>query len=692
MAGANSNIQVTGLDFNDIKSNFITYLRGQDTFKDYNFEGSGLNVLLDVLAYNTQYNAYYLNQVANEMFLDSATQRSSVVSHAKLLSYTPQSAIAPSATINVTFTGVTSSALTLPAYSTFLSEAVDGVNYNFVNPESYTVNVSNNTAIFESVEIKQGSQSTLTFNVNLATNPSCLFEIPDSTIDTTTLVVSVRPSSTSTERVIFSPATNYLTLDGQSNVYFLQESLTGTYEIYFGDGIIGSKLSDGSVVNVTYLTTEGLSSSGANNFTLMDKVGNYTSTITGITPASEGKTKESLDQIKYQAPKSYAAQGRAVTTEDYITAIQQNKLGITFDAVNVWGGQQNDPPVYGQVFIALKPSGAYSLTQTQKQRLINEVIKPISVLTVEPTIVDTDYTYIKLDVNVYYDPNKTTLSASQLQSGLTTSIRSFANTSLNTFNSTFNAFDLLKTIQSYDSSIITSEYGIELQKKFFPNLTSPTTYKLLYNTSLEKGILLSGVNSNPSVIFKDPITPTLSIDGIHIEEVPMHTNGVESISVINPGYGYQYTPTVKIVGDGTGASAHAIVVNGSVKSIVIDKPGTGYTSASATIVPQTNDTTGQLATVVVNLEGRYGTLRSYYYNSNNIKTIFDENVGTIDYSKGVITLTSFGPMGVNNPLGQLTVGAKPTTSIISSTYNRIITVDPYDPNAVTVNVIAKTSK
>ena len=692
MAGANSNIQVADLDFNSIKNNLKTYLQGQDTLKDYNYEGSALSNLLDVLSYNTQYNAYYLNQVANEMFLDSALQRGSVVSQAKLLNYTPKSAIAPTATVDLTFTGVTNSSLTIQKFTPFLSEAIDGVNYTFSASDNITVNTLNNTATFKNLVIKQGIPTTIQYTVDSIKNPSYIFEISDANIDTTTLQVVVQSSTGNDGRVTYTLADNYLSLNGTSNVYFLQENLNGKYEIYFGDGILGNKLIDGNVISISYIVTEGSAAAGANNFVLMHPVSGYsTYTLNSVTPATQGGDKESINSIKFQAPKAYAAQNRAVSKNDYITAIQQNSLGISFDAVNVWGGEENDPPIFGQVFVCLKPSGSYNLTQTQKQRIISEVIKPISVLTVTPNIVDPDYTYIKLDLNVYYDPSKTSLTSAQLESGLKTAIYNFASTSLNTFNSTFNSYDLLNTIQNYSNSILTSEYKIQLQKKFFPNLGTPTTYNLYYNVPIEKGIFLSGVGSSPSMQYLDPTNLANIIEGVYLEEVPSSTYGLDTISVINPGFGYQSTPKVTILGDGTGATAHAIISGGSIKSIVIDTAGVNYTSAIAVITAADGDTTGQLGAAVVNLQGRYGTLRSYYNNTSNIKTIFDQNVGLVDYTGGVVTLNSFNPHGVDNPLGHLTVSVNPTTSIISSSYNKIITIDPYDPLAITVNMIAKTS-
>ena len=691
MAGANSNIQITDLDFNDIKTNLRNFLKSQNALKDYNFEGSALSVLLDILSYNTQYNAYYLNMVANEMFLDSAIQRESVVSLAKLLNYTPKSAIAPEATINVLVNQVTDASLTLPKNAQFLSENIDGTNYNFVTTDSSTVAVSGQQALFSNVSIKQGIVSSISYQVDSTTNPTYTFSIPDENVDTTTLLVSVQQSVSNTTYEIFTKASDVLLLTAESTVYFLQEGVNGLYEINFGDGILGKKLVNGNIVNLNYLSTSGSGSAGANSFINMNSIGGFSNvTVTSVQPASFGQDRESVDSIKFQAPKSFSAQKRAVTKEDYITAIQQNNLGYSFDAVNVWGGQENDVPIYGQVFISLKPAGSYNLTQLQKQKLIQDVIKPISVLTVTPTIVDPDYSYLQLTINVLYDPNKTNLTSSQIKTNVKTAILNLAASQLNTFNSTFNITNFNNVVNNVSSSIITNEISVQVQKKFFPILTVPTTYSLYYGTPLKRGMFQSGISTSPSLQFRDPDNLSSIIDGVQIEEMPSSTGGVESISIINPGFGYQSAPTIEILGDGVGATAEAVIsITGSLKSINITNKGSGYTNAIVKITAKSNDTTGQLAAAIVNLEGRYGTLRSFYNNNENVKIILNSSVGTVDYNLGVITLENFNPYGVQNDLGQLTVSANPTTSIISSTYNRIITVDPFDPNSIIVNVNTK---
>jgi hypothetical protein len=692
MAGANSNFNITELDFDSIKTSLKNYMKDNGVLQDYNYEGSAISTLLDIMAYNTQYNAYYLNMVANEMFMDTALQRNSVVSQAKLLNYVPKSAIAPTASINLTVNQVLTSSLTLPKYTNFLSESIDGINYNFVSTDAQTVNVVNNTAQFNNVTLKQGQAANYSFNVDLTNNPKSLFKLPEIGIDTTTLRVAVQESSSNSSITTYSLASDYLTLNNNSLVYFLQEGMNGLYEIYFGNNVLGKSLNNGNIVRVSYVVTKGTGSTGANNFVVMGTIGGYGNTvITSITSSSQGSLKETIDSIKYQAPKNYAAQNRAVTKDDYITAIQQNNLGYSFDAVNVWGGQQNDPPVYGRVFVCMKPTGAYTITENQKAKLIKDVLKPISIMTVEPTIVDPDYTYVQVTANVLYDPKKTTATATQIKAAVRNVINSYAKSTLNTFNSTFKASDFNNRINAVDASIITNEISIQLQKKFFPNLSTPTTYKLYYGAPLKKGMFLSGILSSPTVVYRNPLNLAQTIQGLYIEEVPSSTGGVESITVTNPGFGYQYPPTVTILGDGTGATAQATIVNGVIRSINVLTPGTGYTSAIIKITNSANDTTGVLGAGTVSLQGRYGTLRTYFNDDLNVKTIFNGNIGTVDYNEGIVTLNAFSPITVDNPLGQLTLTANPTSTIVSSSYNRIITLDEFDPQAIIVNVTAKST-
>lgn len=688
---ANNNIQITNLDFDSIKNNLKTFMRGQDKFKDYDFEGSGLSVLMDLMAYNTHYNAYYLNMVANEMFMDTAALRSSVVSHAKLLNYTPKSAQAPTAFITLLSNNVTSSSLTLPKFTKFQSEAVDGVNYTFITKDEITVNVDNNVATFTDIEIIQGEPISLTFSYSSSSNPKQLFVLPDTGIDTSTLVVQVQNSSIDLTINTYKLGQDVTGINGSSLVYFLQEGLDGSYEIYFGDNVLGSSLTDGNLVLVSYVVTNGTSSAGANNFVLMDTLGVGYNTVTPIVQASTGSGKESIDSIKFNAPKHYSTQGRAVSKDDYISIINNNNLGYNFDSVNVWSGTDNDPPAFGQVFISMKPTGGYTMTQTQKDKITNFVIKPASVLTVEPRIVDPDYTYLNVISNVQYDQRRTNLTSEQIKSKVIASIQSFGNSTLNTFQSTFSLADLIVAIKNADPSITSNDCQVKIEKKFYPILDTIRNYTLNYGVPLKRSILFSGITSVETIQYYNNDSNALLINDVYIEEVPFASSGIDKITVLNPGYNYTQVPQVVINGDGTGATATAEIVNGYINKIIVTNSGSDYTQAVITIINDPQDKSGSSGSAVATIQGQYGNLRSYYYdqNNNNAKTILNSSVATVDYYNGKITFQDFSPHDVNNALGLLTIKANPDTSILSASQNRILTIDPFDPLAISVNVTTK---
>jgi hypothetical protein len=610
MAGANTNVQMTDLDFNSIKNNLKTFLQSQDTLKDYNYEGSALSTLLDVLSFNTQYNAYYLNMVANEMFLDSSIQRASVVSHAKALDYIPRSYTAPTAVINLTVNSVTENSLTLPKFTSFMSESIDGVNYNFVTVDEKTVTVVTNTATYENVTLKQGIPTSLTFQVNLTTNPATMFEIPEIMVDISTLSVAVQESFSNTATTIYTQAVDYLSLDDTSTVYFLQENTKGSYELYFGDGVIGKKLTEGNIIRLSYLITQGSAAAGANNFVLMDPINGYSNhTLFPISPASQGSNRESIESIKFQAPKHYAAQKRAVTKEDYITIIQRNKFNIPVQSVSIWGGEENDPPKYGAIYAAIKPTGDYYLTDYQKQVLIDDVIKPVSVMTVTPEIIDPDYVYLTLTSEILYDIKKTTLTAAQIASVVKQGIINFTNTNLNTFNSTFVVGDLIAYIKTLNTAIVGVDFDVFLQKRFVPVSNKSLDYTIKFSNAIEQTLGAKQVQIIPS--FSQYDSDGTLIENIYFEES-------------------------------------------------LDFPG---------------------------------TLKTYYY-LNGVKYILhnsnaSDNAGTIDYANGIIRLNNFVPNTINATDGVLRVNASAATRIVSTAYNRVLTLDEFDPVAITVNVTAK---
>ena len=359
MATNPKRLNVTEFDFDDIKENLKTFLRAQSQFTDYDFEGSGMSVLLDTLAYNTHYLGFNANMLANEMFLDSASLRSSIVSHAKMLGYEVSSCSSPTALLNVSLI-TTSPSSTMPAGTAFTT-TVDGTSYQFVTISDITATNAGSGVNFDSVPVYEGSYVTTKYIVDTS-DVEQRFIRPDNRADTTTLTVKVQTSATDTSSVTYTKATDISQLSSSSTVYFLQEVERGRFEIYFGDGIVSQAVSDGNVVVFTYVVTNKTAANGASSFTSPSTIdGVSTINITTVSSASGGAEPESLQSIKLQAPLDYSAQGRCVTIEDY--KVYAKKLFPNTQAVSVWGGEDgsfdtstgvSSTPEYGKVFISIK--------------------------------------------------------------------------------------------------------------------------------------------------------------------------------------------------------------------------------------------------------------------------------------------------------------------------------------------------
>ena len=685
-------LNVTELDFDSIKSNLKNFLRQQSEFQDYDFEGSGLSVLLDILAYNTHYNAYYLNMLANESFLDSASLRNSVVSHAKRVGYTPRSARAARSVVNMTVYSpdTTPGSLTLPKGFVFYSSQLDGFSYKFTTLESTTVSKTSNTFIYNNLPIYEGRLSSYSFTNSYSSNPNQVFSIPDSNIDTDTLRVSVQQSASNTSTTVYQKLEDALTITGNTEVYFLQEGRSGQYEIYFGDNTIGKKIPDGSIVIAEYLITNAENANKANNFVAGSSVNGLTNVVVNtLVGGSGGSPRETVDEIKYGAPLSLLSQNRAVTKNDYIRLIQQKYP--QFESVNVWGGEENDPPVYGKIFISAKPKLGFEISQTEKDYVKQNILKPISILTVLPEIVDVDYNYLKLQVNAYYTKSKLAISESQLKDGIRTTIQNFTTTNLNQFNTYFKFSGLETAIDSFDRAIVSNELSLFVAKKFRPNLGVSDNYTLDYGFELIRGT----TNDN---FYSSPDFTVLDEQGVgrqcFFEEIPSSYTGLESVTITNPGYGYTSTPTVEIIGDGIGAAATAVIVNGKLSAVNVTKPGVGYTTAAIRI----NGGGGQLAEGVGVLQGRYGQLRISYFktdedSSQSTKVIINQNInngviGTIDYQLGRISIKNFAPTAVNNDFGDIQVHIRPKTNIIQSKLNKMLVLDTEDPTSIIVKTVA----
>lgn len=694
MATSNNALKVADLDFFSIRNNLKDYLRNQATFQDYDFEGSGMSVLLDILAYNTYYNAFYLNMAANESFLDTAQIRNNVLSHAKLVNYVPMSKRGAMAKINVVVTpgpneDQDAQFITLDKWTNFLGADKDQVNYPFVAVNSNTAVKTNGSFTFSNVVIRQGEVVTRQFPVT-ANNIARRFQIPSSNVDTSTLIVSVQESNSNTQLTQYTLAGDFVDIRANSTVYFIEEDHDLNYSIYFGDDVIGKRPANGNIVQVTYLDTVGTKANSIVKFapTDGDGIAGYKSNVrvTLVEASINGAEKETVDQIKFRAPNYYVAQNRAVTKSDYETILTKSYPNI--EAVSVWGGEENDPPVYGRVFMSLKTTGYFTLTNVEKEEIRNTVIRNRNVLTVDPEIVDPDFIFLLIRGKVRYNPNLTTRSQGQINNLIKEAIYDYATTELYTFKSTFKLSKLQSYIEQAEPSITSSDIDIFMQKRQKIEIGDRNNYVLNYNTPLRKGDYNFKLYSYPTLGINDVTNVRRDV---LLEETPESFTGIDSIEIISPGINYSAGSKLTITGDGTGAEAVATIVNGRIVKIEVTNPGINYTRAFVSI----DDADGSGAVLTVRLKATLGTLRAYYFKSNGEKVFVNENAGTINYATGRVTLNSLlvQSMPANDFYDQdvLTVNVVPEQGVIEPLRNRILAIDTNNIQAVQLELIPETA-
>lgn len=678
---AQNRLQVTDLDFDTIKTNLKSFLKQQTEFQDYDFEGSGLNVLVNLLAYNTHYNAYYLNMVANEAFLDTALLRDSVVSHAKTLGYVPYSKTAATASINLTINSgnTTLDTLTIPKGYVFNSKLVDKRIFSFVVMNGVTVTKSDTSYYFENLEIKEGQLMSYTFNYDESANPKSTFTLPDTSIDTSTITVSVRPSESNTSTTVYNKVTDILDVGADSAVFYLQESKGGKYQIYFGNGTVGRKIEDGSVVTVGYLSTNGELANKIDGFGMSSSIGAFTTgTISVVSVAGGGSDRETVDEIKSSSPVQFATQNRLVTKVDYESYIKKNYPSI--DSLSVWGGEDEIPPIYGKVLISLKPKENYYITETEKTRIIDEIIKPKAIVSVSAEIRDPEYLYLILNSVVKYDDRKTTLNENSLRTSIRNAIIGYKNTYLNKFNSIFALSKLQDEIDNVSfNGIIGSETIVRLQKRFQPEVGTTSNYTINFGVPLHRGTITNRLTSSE---FTTTDSSGVSRTAV-IEEIPQSSTGISSIEISNAGYGYQTAPTVTITGDGVGATALAVIQNGRITEIKMTNRGSDYSRAVVTI----SGGGGYNASAAAVIDTKVGTIRTIYYDSNANRQVINPSVGTINYSTGVITINDLKILAVATPDGLIRLTLESESGIIESIRNTIITIDETDPAAVATQLL-----
>ena len=488
MAVNDTRLNVTEFDFDEVKDNLKIFLKGQTEFKDYDFEGSGMNSLLDVLAYNTHYLGFNANMLANEMFLDSASLRSSVVSHAKTLGYVPTSARAATATVDVTLNTTTLASATMEAGQVFTT-TVEGTDFQFVTAADVTASNIGSGITFNDIDIYEGTFVTTRYTVDTS-DVDQRFLLRDNRADTTTLTIKVQTSSSDTTTATYTEATDITQVATDSKVYFLQEVEAGRFEVYFGDGIVGIALSDDNIVIMTYVVSNKSDANGAAIFKNSGAIASITDVaVATVSSASGGSEAETIKSIKYNAPLDYAAQGRCVTAEDY--KVYAKKLFPKTQSVSVFGGESGSfdsslgvvsTAEYGKVFISIKSTTGLELTSAEKTNLVKD-LAPYTIASTTPVIVDPTTTFLILNTIFKFDTSATTSTSSELESLVSTTLQNYDDSDLGQFEGLFRHSKVLALIDDTDTAITSNTTNLIIGQFFTPTTTAATSYTLNFNNA-----------------------------------------------------------------------------------------------------------------------------------------------------------------------------------------------------------------
>ena len=489
--------QITALDFQGIKQNIIAFYQSQPEFTDYNFTGSGLQVLIDNLAYNASYMGFYASMGFSEKYLDSAVTRAAVVSAAKDLGYNPRSATSAIVNVDITVSGVSGSpsSITLPIYSKFIAtlQNADGTisTFTFVNTEAITTTKIGNSYVFSNVTLTEGTP--LSYNYVVGNETSFVYEIPNANIDNSTINVTVQNSISDSTSINFSQYNTLVDIDGTSAIYFVGENYKGNTQVEFGDGIIGRSVAKNNVIIIHYIASSGSVANGVTGFVLDQSVFNASSSFTTLSLSSVGggsggSDPQSIESIKFTAPKSYVAQNRLVTVNDFAAEVSSIS---SIESVSVWGGEDNVPPVYGSVFISAKPVGGLYLSATLQNNILQNNLNPKKVAIITPTFVDPDYTYINISATAKYNSQITNLGIGDMEQIIRTAIATYQTNSLGRFNSNFLYEPFLNFLANSDTSIISTYATTRLQKRIVPALAVDYSVDIAYNTALSPATLQS---------------------------------------------------------------------------------------------------------------------------------------------------------------------------------------------------------
>lgn len=536
---SNTSITLVNLDFESLKSSFKQYLKdSQPLFKDYDFEGSNINVLLDLLSYNSSLNAFYLNMIASEMFMDSAQLRDSVVSHAKLLNYTPRSFQSARATVNIVInvgnTGV--STLTIPKGTTFTGKGGSN-NYNFVTRENIVaVYDQSNTQLLlaNNCVLYEGSYVSENFVYNSNTS---VYTLSNPNIDTDSISIAVIEDNANV--IPFTRATSLFGLQSNTQAYFLQGGSDETYEILFGDGIIGRTPKENSIIVAEYTVCNGELPNGVNKFTINGDISGYSNiAVTTISSSAGGSISESAQSIKANAPRYFNTQERAITTSDY-----ENLLKIQYPEINTvvaYGGEEETPPQYGKVFVAIDLKSSDGLPDIKKKNYYT-FLKARSALSIDPVIVEPDYMYLSVESLVRFNPNITLLNENDIQAAVLNTIQTFNSTFLDDFNVKFRYSKFVSEIDNADSSILSNDTVVNALKIITPPINISQNYTIDFQQEI--GHDFSDVEQYSTVyssnFYSKNVISSLRDDGVgnlnlvFVDEVDGSTTVLDTVGTVN---------------------------------------------------------------------------------------------------------------------------------------------------------------
>lgn len=491
-------LNIAELDYDQILTNLVNFMKTDPTFADYDFSASGLRLIARVLAYVVFYQNYYMTAAANEGFLDTAQLRSSVASHARMLGYNLMGTVSAQFFANVSVAVSNSSVtfITLPAYSQF--SLASNTTFNFYNLADAQLTLNSTSGFYEAsgVQLAEGRPLTYRFTVDLS-NPAQRFIIPNANVDYTTIAVQVQASASSNVVTQFQPAGDLMIIGANDAVFFAQEAYDGLVELKFGNGVVGQPLADGNIIIAQYFISHGSDANGFRGpFTIQSP--NVAGFVSGTTimdgntvPSMGGIDTQSLDDARFLAPLTYQAQNRCVTADDYKTIILQS-FGAQIGSINVFGGEQGDPtdplnrPAYGRVFVVLKPAAGLRFTDAIKQNILQNILLPHSIVGIIPEIVDPDYTYLNISTSVTYDATALTITQAQLEVNISNSILTFAQSNIEKFDSVFRFSRFIRVIDDTDPSILSSVTRIDLEQRIYPQLGVSTPVTLKFNSPLRK--------------------------------------------------------------------------------------------------------------------------------------------------------------------------------------------------------------